>query len=191
MSLLRNGALYVFTKHFQNKIQNLPPSPFPCMPIIGHLYLLKKPLHKTLSQIANRNGPILFFKFGSRGVLVVSSPSAAEECLTKNDIIFANRPCMLIGKHLAYNYNALSWTPYGDHWRNLRRIACTELLSTNRLQLLSGIRKDYVKSLMRKLVLANQDEPIEFKGAFFKLTYNVMMRLIAGKRFYDIENIGR
>ena len=46
---------------------------------------------------------------------------------------------------------------------------------------------DKVKSLMRKL-LAHQDEPIEFKRAFFELTFNVMMRLIAGKRYYGYEN---
>ena len=129
-------AFYVFTKHFLNRIHNLPPSPFPCLPIIGHLYLLKKPLYRTLSKIANRNGPVLFFKFGSHAVLIVSSPSAAEECFTKNDIIFANRPCLLFAKHLAYNYTGLSWAPYGDHWQNLRRIVSIELLSTNSLQLL-------------------------------------------------------
>ncbi|EOY15780.1 hypothetical protein QUC31_000710 [Theobroma cacao] len=181
-------ALYVFTKHFLNRIHNLPPSPFPCLPIIGHLYLLKKPLYRTLSKIANRNGPILFFKFGSRPVLVVSSPSAAEECFTKNDIIFANRPRLLIAKHLAYNYTALSWAPYGDHWRNLRRIASIEILSTNRLQLLSGIRMDEVKSLMRNLS-GHPDEPVELRRAFFELTFNVMMRMIAGKRYYGCENV--
>ncbi|XVE70160.1 hypothetical protein DITRI_Ditri10aG0049800 [Diplodiscus trichospermus] len=181
-------ALYVFTKHFLNRIHNLPPTPFPCLPIIGHLYLLRKPLHRTLSKIANRGGPILFFKFGSRPVLVVSSPSAAAECFTKNDIVFSNRPRLLVAKHLAYNYTGLSWAPYGDHWRNLRRIASIELLSTNRLQLLSGIRMDEVKSLMRK-VLGHQDEAVEFKGAFFELTFNVMMRMIAGKRYYGCENM--
>ncbi|KAL4295990.1 hypothetical protein GQ457_12G018170 [Hibiscus cannabinus] len=181
-------VLYVFTKHFLNRIHNLPPSPFPCLPIIGHLHLLKKPIYKTLFEIATRYGPILFFKFGSRSVVVVSSPSAAEECLTKNDIVFANRPRLLIGKHLAYNYTGLSWAPYGDLWRNLRRISSIELLSTSRLQLLSSIRMDEVKTLMRKLI-CHQDEPVEFKRAFFELTYNVMMGLIAGKRYYDCENV--
>ncbi|TYH65023.1 hypothetical protein ES332_D06G027700v1 [Gossypium tomentosum] len=180
--------LYVFTKHFHNKIHNLPPTPFPCLPIIGHLHLLKKPLHRTLFDIANRYGPVLFFEFGSRRVLVVSSPSAAEECFTKNDAIFANRPRLLIAKHLAYNYTGLSWAPYGDLWRNLRRIASIELLSSSRLQLLSCIRMDEVKSLMRKL-LCRQDEPVEFKRAFFELTYNVMMGLIAGKRYYGCEDV--
>ncbi|XVF64155.1 hypothetical protein PTKIN_Ptkin09bG0145000 [Pterospermum kingtungense] len=111
---------------------------------------------------------------------------AVEECFTKNDIVFANRFRLLITKHLAFNYTALSWAPYGDHWRNLRRIASLELLSTNRLQLPLAIRLDEVKSLMRKL-LDHQDEAVEFKRAFFELTFNVMMRMIAGKRYYGCE----
>ena len=108
-------AFYVFTKHFLSKLQNLPPSPFPTLPIIGHLYLLKtkKPLHQTLSNLSNKYGPIVFLNFGSRPVLLISSPSLAEECLTKHDVVFANRPRMLAGKHLGYNYTSLIWAPYG------------------------------------------------------------------------------
>ncbi|XVF64146.1 hypothetical protein PTKIN_Ptkin09bG0144300 [Pterospermum kingtungense] len=188
-------ALYVFTKQLLNKIRNFPPSPFPCLPIIGHLYLLKKPLHRTLSQFSNRNGPIGLLHFGSRPVLVVSSPSAAEECFTRNDIIFANRPGLLIGKHLGCNHTSLAWAPYGENWRNLRRIASIEILSATRLQMLCSIRNDELKSLIRKL-LDNQNEPVELRKAFFELTLNVMMGMIAGKRYYgdkleDVEEARR
>ncbi|GLU04188.1 hypothetical protein SLE2022_213480 [Rubroshorea leprosula] len=131
-------ALYAITIHFLHKIRNLPPIPFPTLPIIGHLHLLKKPLYRSLSKIANQHGPLLLLHFGSRRVLVVSSPEAAEECFTKNDIVIANRPHLLAGKHVGYNYTSLAWASYGDHWRNLRRISSIEILSTNRLQLLSA-----------------------------------------------------
>nr|TKR78881.1 cytochrome P450 family protein [Populus alba] len=89
-------ALYVITTHFLNKIRNFPPSPFPSLPIIGHLYLLKKPLYRTLSKISDKHGPVILLQQGSRRLLVVSSPSIAEECFTKNDVVFANRPRLLI-----------------------------------------------------------------------------------------------
>lgn len=139
-----------------NKFQNLLPSPFFSLPIIGHLYLLKKPIHQTLYRISKQHGPIAFLQFGSRKVVVVSSPSAAEECLTKNDIIFANRPRMTLGKIIVYNYTILSWAPYGDHWRNLRKIIALEIFSISRLKMFSGIRVGEVKMLIRKL-LYNQD----------------------------------
>jgi len=118
--------LYLLKNHFLRKFQNLPPSPFISLPIIDHLYLLKKkPLHKTLTNMSEKHGPLLYLRFGSRPVLLVSSPSLAEECFTKNDVVFANRPRLLAGKHLGYNYTTLLWASYGQHWRNQRRIAPT------------------------------------------------------------------
>ncbi|KAB1220279.1 Cytochrome P450 81D1 [Morella rubra] len=178
-------ALVVLAKHFLPKIQNLPPSPFPSLPVIGHLYLLKKPLHRTLSNISNRCGPILLLQFGSKPVLLISSPSAAEECLTRNDIVFANRPRVLAGKYLGYNFTSLTWAPYGDHWRNLRRISSIEILSSHRLQTLTDIRSDEVRCLVRRLLRAGQNpRPVDMKSVLFELTLNVIMRMIAGRRYY-------
>ncbi|XP_031267203.1 cytochrome P450 81Q32-like [Pistacia vera] len=175
-------TFWVVANHFRNKIKNLPPTPFPTLPIIGHLYLLKQPLYRTLSKISARYGPILLLKFGSRRVLLVSSPSAAEECLTKNDITFANRPNLLVGKHLGYNYTSLLWASYGNHWRNLRKISSLEILSTNRLQAFSFARVDEIRSLIHRLY-RSQNQIVDMKSVFFELILNVIMRMIGGKSF--------
>ncbi|CDP01237.1 unnamed protein product, partial [Coffea canephora] len=183
-------ALYIFTKHFLNKIRNLPPSPILNLPVLGHLLLIKKPLYRGLAKISDRHGPVLLLEFGSRPVLLVSSPSAAEECLNKHDIVFANRPRLLAGKHLGNNYTSLSWTSYGDHWRNLRRIASLEILSSHRLQTLHAIRVDEVKLMLKRLFSASENKKsVDMKALFFELMLNVMMRMIAGKRYYG-ENVG-
>uniref|UniRef100_A0A2P2IWB4 Uncharacterized protein MANES_05G179100 n=1 Tax=Rhizophora mucronata TaxID=61149 RepID=A0A2P2IWB4_RHIMU len=176
-------VLYVLTNHFLNKIRNLPPSPFPTLPIIGHLHLVKKPLHRSLAKISSRHGPVLLLQLASRRVLLVSSPSAADECFTKNDVIFANRPRLLASKHFGYNFTSLVWAPYGEVWRNLRKISSVELLSANRLHLLSKIRSDEVRLLIRRL-FRHQDQTVDLNSAFFGLMLNVMMRMIAGKRYY-------
>ncbi|OWM70821.1 cytochrome P450 81Q32-like isoform X2 [Punica granatum] len=182
-------AFYAIARHLIHKIRNLPPSPFPTLPVLGHLHLLKKPLHCTLAAISLRHGPILLLQFGSRRVLVIASPSAAEECLSKNDIIFANRPHLLAGKYIGYNYTSLAWSSYGEHWRNLRRIASLELLSSHRLNNLSGIRAEEVTTLVKRLARKDdQARPVEMKTALFELMMNVMMRMIAGKRYYG-ENV--
>ncbi|KAH7523696.1 hypothetical protein FEM48_Zijuj06G0039200 [Ziziphus jujuba var. spinosa] len=187
LHLLLFLALYTIFNHFVNKIRNLPPSPYPALPIVGHLYLFKKPLHRALSKISNRHGPVLLLHFGFRPVVAISSPSAIEECLTRNDAVLANRPRLLPGKHLGYNYTSLAWAPYGDHWRNLRRIASLQILSSSRLQNLSHIRHDEVRSLIRRF-LRYENQTVEMKSMFFELTLNVMMRMIAGKRYYG-ENV--
>ncbi|KAL0361379.1 UNVERIFIED_CONTAM: cytochrome [Sesamum radiatum] len=182
-------VLYIFTHYFFHKLRNLPPAPILNLPFFGHLYLLKKPLYRSLAKISDRYGPVVLLQFGSRRVLLVSSPSAAEECLTKNDVIFANRPHLLAGKHLGNNYTSLVWTSYGDHWRNLRKISSIEILSSRRLQMLHGIRTDEVKSMIRALNRASeQRRMVDMQTTFFELTTNVMMRMIAGKR-YNGENV--
>ncbi|KAG5224220.1 cytochrome P450 [Salix suchowensis] len=167
------------------KHKNLPPTP-PSIPIIGHLHLLKQPIHRTLESLSRKYGPIVFLRFGSRSVIVVSSPSLAEECFTKNDINFANRPPFLNGKHLHYNFTTVVSANYGDHWRNLRRICAIEIFSSSRLNSSSGIRRDEIKQLARRLqqVSRNGFSKVELRSMFTDLTFNIVMRMIAGKRYY-------
>lgn len=120
----------------------------------------------------------------------MSSASAAEDCLHHNDVIFANRPRLLGGKILAYDYTTLLWAPYGSLWRNHRRIAATEILSPHRLHLLADIRADEVRSLLKNIndqAALGNDSKVEIKTALVELTYNIMMRMIAGKRMDSEE----
>ncbi|KAJ9560132.1 hypothetical protein OSB04_005292 [Centaurea solstitialis] len=188
ISLLFLLASYLFTSLFRRRISNLPPTVFPSFPIIGHLYLLKPPLYRTLAKLSEKYGPILHLRFGSRRVILVSSPSAVEECFTKNDIIFANRPRMLFGKIIGQNYTTLIWSPYGDNWRNLRRIASIEILSVHRLNEFHDIRVEEGRLLISKLL--SNSSPVNLKLVFYELTLNVMMRMISGKRYFGGDKLG-
>ncbi|XP_058081596.1 cytochrome P450 81Q32-like [Magnolia sinica] len=189
--------LFSISKRLLQKRKNLPPSP-PSLPILGHLHLLKNPIHRSLSTLSNRYGPILSLRFGSRPVLLISSSSSAEDCFSKNDIIFANRPRLLAGKHFGYHYSGLSWASYGPHWRNLRRIATVEILASNRIQMFSAVRIHEVRSLVKDLFRDSESgkSVVELKLRFAELTFNVMMGMIAGKRYYgknvvDLEEARR
>ncbi|KDP32015.1 hypothetical protein JCGZ_12476 [Jatropha curcas] len=185
--------LFLVIKFYHSKVhrKNLPPSP-PSLPIIGHLYFLKPPIHRILYSLAQKYGPIISLRFGSRPVIVVSSSSIAEECFTKNDIVFANRPRFLLGKHIAYNYTTISQAPYGDHWRNLRRVGAIEIFSNHRLNMFLSIRRDEINRLIMKLSLNSMQDfcKVELKSMLQELTFNIMMRMVAGKRYYgdDVSN---
>ncbi|GJU12837.1 cytochrome P450 81E8-like protein [Tanacetum coccineum] len=190
ISLIILLASYIVTSHLRRKSSNLPPTVFPSIPIIGHLYLLKPPLYRTLAKISAKYGPIVFLRFGSRRVLLVSSPSASEECFTKNDIIFANRPHTLFSKIIGNNYSSLASSSYGENWRNLRKIASVEILSIHRLNEFHDIRVDEGKLLVRQLVTSCSSS-VNVKSVLYELTLNVMMRMISGKRYFggDIPEV--
>ncbi|KAJ1414505.1 Cytochrome P450 [Sesbania bispinosa] len=174
----------------RQRFNNLPPCP-PSLPIIGNLHQLKQPIHRILHDLSQKFGPIYSLRFGPQLVVVVSSASLAEECFTKNDIIFANRFQDMKTKYLGFNHTMLILTSYGDHWRNLRRISSLEILSTHRLNSFLGIRKNETIRLLRKLAVAthkNHVAKVELRSMFEELTFNTIMRMVCGKRYYGEDS---
>ncbi|KAL2455740.1 Cytochrome [Forsythia ovata] len=173
-------------KFWSSRKSNLPPSPAPALPFIGHLHLLKQPLHRTFHRFSQKLGPIFSLRFGNRLVVVVSSPTAAEECFTKNDIVLANRPRSLKSKYLGYNNTSLASAPYGEHWRNLRRFSTVEIFSSSRLNMFLSIRQDEIKLLLQKLYRNSRSDfsKVELKSLFSELSFNIIMRMVAGKRYF-------
>ncbi|XP_071701697.1 cytochrome P450 81Q32-like [Rutidosis leptorrhynchoides] len=177
--------IYMITKHFIHKLRKFPPRPFFSIPIIGHLYLVKNPMHRTLVKISSKYGPVVFLEFGLRPVLLVSSPSAAEDCFTANDQVFANRPKLTAGKHLGYNFTTLPWAPYGPYWRNLRKIVILEILSNNRIQTFTNIRYEEIRSFISSMNCRSREgqfKVVDMKSSLFKLSLNMIMRMITGRK---------
>ncbi|KAJ0982077.1 hypothetical protein J5N97_010332 [Dioscorea zingiberensis] len=185
-ALLLSSLLFIKFLFFSSSKKNQhPPSGPLALPIIGHLYLFKKPLHRALARISAVHGPILLLRFGSRRVLVVSSAQLAEECFTKNDLNFAHRPKLPLTKDLSYNYTTLGAASYGPDWRNLRRIATIELLSTHRINSFTDLRAEEVRSMLAGLHRhASLGKAVELRSLLFGEALNVMMRMVAGKRYY-------
>ncbi|CAH8257208.1 unnamed protein product [Arabidopsis lyrata] len=167
---------------------NLPPSPPFSLPIIGHLRLLKPPLHRvflTISKSLN-NSPIFSLRLGNKLVFVVSSNSIVEECFTKNDVVLANRPKSIASKHISYNYSSMVSAPYSEHWRNLRRIGAVEIFSNHRLNSFSSIRRDEARRLIVRLSQNSSLEftKVEMNSMLSNLAFNNIIRMVTGKCYY-------
>ncbi|CAH8257219.1 unnamed protein product [Arabidopsis lyrata] len=167
---------------------NLPPSPLFSLPIIGHLRLLKPPLHRiflTISKSLN-NSPIFSLRLGNKLVFVVSSNSIVEECFTKNDVVLANRPKSIASKHISYNYSSMVSAPYSEHWRNLRRIGAVEIFSSHRLNSFSSIRRDEARRLIVRLSQNSSLEfaKVEMNSMLSNLAFNNIIRMVTGKCYY-------
>ncbi|XP_059074846.1 xanthotoxin 5-hydroxylase CYP82C4-like [Cryptomeria japonica] len=89
----------------------------PSWPIIGHLPLLsrsKQPIHRFISSLSERYGPIMYLQLGFRPVLVIASSDLAKECFTANDKAFASRPSISAGKHMGQNRLLQAGTHVGN-----------------------------------------------------------------------------
>ncbi|XP_074320474.1 cytochrome P450 81Q32-like [Silene latifolia] len=165
----------------KSKVGMVAPSP-PSLPLIGHLHLLKHPFHRSFEALSKKYGPIISLRLGQLPILVISSPEAVEECLSKNDIIFANRPGLLTGEILGYNHSVLVWAPYGEHWRNIRRVATVSALSARRIQESGEVRRGEIHKMVKEMVGEREEKKVgNMSERFGKLTRDIVMRVVSGK----------
>nr|POE95705.1 cytochrome p450 82a3 [Quercus suber] len=166
-------------------------------PVIGHLPLLggNQPPHLTLGAMADKYGPLFTIKLGLHPALVVSSWDMAKECFSTNDLAVSSRPSIVAAKHMGYNYAMFNFAPHGPYWRELRKIITLELLSTRRLDELAYIRVSEVEMFLKglyKLWTKEKDGSsqilVELKQWFGDMSLNVILRMIAGKRYFGVNH---
>ncbi|KAJ0539284.1 putative premnaspirodiene oxygenase [Helianthus annuus] len=130
---------YLFTKlktstssHTNN--YNLPPQPWK-LPLIGHLHHLLGSLpHIALTNLSQNLGPIIHLRLGEFTSVVISSPDLAKQVMKANDLSFANRPKLLSAEIVGYNYTDIAFSPYGEYWRQMRKICILELLGAKKVR---------------------------------------------------------
>ncbi|KAG6548237.1 hypothetical protein Mapa_010288 [Marchantia paleacea] len=129
--------LYVLLKLFK-RVRHTPgrrpPGP-PALPLIGHFHHLMVRLpHQSLAKISEKYGPIVWLELGAVSVVVVSSSDMAREILKTQDHIFASRPAVILGDMLFAKGQDLLFCPLNDHFRRVRKMYTTELLSPKRIE---------------------------------------------------------
>ncbi|XP_059669706.1 cytochrome P450 71D9-like [Cornus florida] len=162
----------------------LPPGPWK-LPLIGNVHQFVGSLpHHCLRDLAMKHGPLMHLQLGQLSIFVVSSAEIAKEVMKTHDIVFASRPFLLAVSILSEN--DIAFAPYGDYWRQLRKICILELLSAKRVQSFRPIREEETSNFI-KSIAAHSGSLINLDEKVFSLTYNVTAKAAAGKKFLEQE----
>ncbi|KAE8124347.1 hypothetical protein FH972_019245 [Carpinus fangiana] len=176
--------LYVF-KRSRSVKPNLPPSP-PKLPIIGNLHQLGTLPHRSLQALSNKYGPLMFLYIGSAPTLVVSSAEMAREMMKTHDIIFSNRPQSIAAKILLYGCKDVGFSPYGEYWRQARKISVLELLSIKSVQSFQYVKEEEVEVLINKIRdTCLKGGAVNLTEMFITTSNNISSRCILGRKFEE------
>ncbi|XP_052141045.1 cytochrome P450 71A1-like isoform X2 [Oryza glaberrima] len=130
--------------------RRLPPSPRG-LPLLGHLHLLGALPHRALRSLAAAHGPVLLLRLGRVPAVVVSSAAAAEEVMRSRDLQFASRPRVAMAERLLYGGRDVAFAPYGEYWRQARRICVVHLLSARRVLSFHRVREEEAAALVARV----------------------------------------
>jgi len=176
-----------FSFFVQGRNKRLPPGPFP-LPIIGNLHLLGQLPHQALAALSLKFGPLMSLRLGSALTLVVSSPDMAKEFLKIHDLLFASRPPTAAANYFWYNCTDVGFAPYGDYWREVRKVCVLQLLSSRRLNYFCFIREEEVSAMIRSI--ANSDHPLNISKTVSTLVSDILCRMTFGRKYSDQDSIG-
>ncbi|KAL6643183.1 hypothetical protein ACP70R_021364 [Stipagrostis hirtigluma subsp. patula] len=134
---------------------NLPPGPW-TLPVIGSIHhLVNSPsIFRAMRDLAQKHGPVMMLRLGEVPTVVVSSPEAAMAVTKTHDTTFADRFANATFSVYSYNCTDITFAPYGERWRQLRKICTLELLSAARVQSFRRIREEEVARFVQQLAAA-------------------------------------
>ncbi|TVU02000.1 hypothetical protein EJB05_52535, partial [Eragrostis curvula] len=141
------------------------------------------PVHPLTAPCARRHGPLMMLRFCELPVMVVSSPDAAREIFRTHDIDFASRTIGPMLQLVFRGAEGLIFAPYGDGWRQLRKICTLELFSSRRVHSFRPVREDELGRFLSSVAsAAAAAAPVNMTQRIKAFVADSAVRAIIGSR---------
>ncbi|XP_020094508.1 cytochrome P450 71A1-like [Ananas comosus] len=106
----------------------------------------------------------------------------AREIMRTHDLIFASRPLLKNAEILLYGRMDMAFSPYGEHWRQLKKLCTIHLLSTKRVQSYKLAREEEVAFMVKNITQCSLlHAPIDMSEVLFSFVNDNICRLVSGK----------
>ncbi|OMO67705.1 Cytochrome P450 [Corchorus capsularis] len=112
-----------------------------------------------------------------------------REIVQNHDIAFSNRPRSTAAKALFYGCTDFGFTPYGEYWRQVRKISFVNLLSLRKVEWFQFVRDEEVEELINKIRRASvKSESINLSEMLMAVSTNIVSRCVFGKKLSGEED---
>lgn len=172
----------------------LPPGPFP-WPLVGNLFQIGKTRHHAaLAKLVKSHGPdFMSIRFGTRLVVVASSPAAAAEVLKTHDRVLSGRYVSRVVRvkgSIVHNLSTAFLVECDDNWKRVRTIYRGALFSTKVLESQVSTRENKVGEMIRYLAEMQLGQVIQIRKVIFVTVLNILGNLLLSMDLIDFEGKG-
>ncbi|EYU24236.1 hypothetical protein MIMGU_mgv1a006664mg [Erythranthe guttata] len=123
----------------------------------------------------------MFLQLGFVPTIVISSADVAREVFKSHDLVFSGRPSLYGAKKISYDFGSISFAPYGEYWREIRKLVVLELMTAKRVQSFGNIRVDEVAQMMDRIIYSQKNKNlVDLSSLAFLLSNNVVCRVALG-----------
>ncbi|KAL8250536.1 hypothetical protein R6Q59_034229 [Mikania micrantha] len=161
------------------------------VPVLGLVFAFTSSLtHRTLAKLSTAFNakPLMAFSVGLTRFVISCHPDTAKEILNSSD--FADRPVKESAYELLF-HRAMGFAPYGDYWRNLRRISATHLFSPKRVSGFGVFREKIgLKMIGQVSSSMEQSGVVEVKKILHFGSLNNVMMSVFGRSYDDFGENG-
>lgn len=162
------------------------------LPLLGLVLTFTGSLtHRMLAKLSNglKAESLMAFSVGFTRFIVSSNPETAKEILGSS--AFADRPVKESAYELLF-HRAMGFAPYGEYWRNLRRISATHLFSPKRIACFGDFRREIGSKMVTEIAsLMETDGHVKVKRVLHFGSLNNVMKTVFGKTYDFHEEDGR
>nr|WBW48852.1 cytochrome P450 706V15 [Isodon rubescens] len=166
-----------------------PPGPRG-LPIVGYLPFLRRDIHRQLTELAAHYGPIYKLYMGNKLYTVISSAMLTKEVFRDHDAVFSNRDITAATRIATLDFNDIAWSPYGQGWRDRRKIFSREMQSNTNLKASYNLRRDEVRKAVKEIYAAEAGTPINIFKLGLKIDLNLIINMIWGGKI-EAEGLDR
>ncbi|GAV83609.1 p450 domain-containing protein, partial [Cephalotus follicularis] len=160
------------------------------LPLVGYLPFLGNNLYHGFTKLGEIYGPIYKLWLGSKLCVVISSPSLIKEVVRNQDTIFGNRDLPLTALIPSYGGKDIVYSPYGPHWKKMRKTWGRELFSKATLDACYALRREEVKKSIRQVYNKNIGVVIDIRELGFSTVTNAVMSMMLGGTIPGEINVG-
>ncbi|TYH51131.1 hypothetical protein ES332_D10G253300v1 [Gossypium tomentosum] len=145
-----------------------------------------------LSSKPLKYGSLLLLQLGYNPTVVVSSADIVREIVKNHDIVFSNRPRTTAVDILFYGCKDMAFAPYGEYWRQVKKISVVELFSHRRVHSFQFVRDEEVELLINKIRSASlKGQSINLSEMLTSVFSNIVSRCVLSHKSEDEDGCSK